>query len=502
MSFILKPNNRKKRSGSTLVAKIISPDKKDYIYKEYPVLIQEQTLTDQEAVIRDMQQLDAILSGANPNWASITEEIKELSVALKSATNGSTIDPPTFTIQAVGDLEIVSKDGKIINRPKYNGENSTDFSSTMNIKVHKGDVEEIFTKDFIVPAYNAQEILEKMTSYLNNNNIFWNYIKGNNVSYAKIFSNLSKPNVSTILNQSGLHQLINMEEPTNIPTLTFTYPNFYSATLLNADGEYTRPNANDVYGKDALYNIQSLTDVNASDIGIPGYSVDKNYGLTVAYTLSSKNPQDNIITGTFSLEGQKSSAEIKDVAFVSSIINISDVVDNIVSSAHDSWILGLTTMSHYGLTDKLLGNNNSSVVWTIPNDTENIVIRIPSTFLAMTVDNVNGTDDKTVISDKNNIGYATTDGVLKGFTNTFATVTYSFSTPVKVVDSPFYTSSIDASVVPVSNVSVNNSLQYSILEFADIPAGGLTGTFSIVTKDTNIGNTYNINYTFTIKKAS
>lgn len=495
MSFILKPNNRKNRSGSTLIAKIVSPDKKDFIYKEYPVLVQEQTLTDQEAVIRDMQQLDAILSGANVNWANITEEIKELSVALKSATNGSTIDPPTFTIQNMGDLEIVSKDGKITNRPKYDGEDSTDFSSTMNIKIHKGDVEEIFSKDFVVPAYTAQEIVEKITSYLGDN-IFWNYIKGNNNSSTKIFSDLAQPSVTAILNQSGLYTMINMDKPANIPTLSFEYPEFYTTPLLNSEGKYTRPDSDDIYGKDSLYNIEPVTDTNAYDIGIANYNSDKNYGLTVAYAFSSKKASENKIVGTFELDEATASTEIKDVAFISSVINISDVTENIIGSAHQSWILGLSIMNHYSITDALLGNNNSSVTFTVPNNSENIVIRIPNNFLSMTSEDV----ASTVIGDVNNIGYSTTDGVLKGFTNQFATIAYTFNTPVVITDSPIYTGTPTGETV--NSVTVDGTSKFAVLEFSDIPSSGITGVFSIVTKDTNIGNTFNIQYSFTIKKAT
>lgn len=137
MAYRLKPNNRKMLSGTTLVAKIVSPDKKAFVTAEYPILVQTQQLSDEECCIRDMQTVDAILE-SNNDFSDIKNGINSLADALEANNNGTTISLPSDSWKnatyedADGKKHVLmTTDGRVQERPLYNPNATEDRKSVV-----------------------------------------------------------------------------------------------------------------------------------------------------------------------------------------------------------------------------------------------------------------------------------------------------------------------------------------------------------------------------------
>lgn len=219
MSFILKTNNRKKVSGSTLVAKIVSPDCKDWDSRRYPVTVSVQGLSDKECVIRDIQQIDSILCSNNEVYENgfllgNNSELSELGIALNSAVNGSSVSEVTIVDEQenlIDDNSMIQITNgnkcKVIHRPPYNPKDENDLgddeesykSVDISVTVSKGDYSEKYIRTIYVKPYTADEVALKITQYLQDD--FWNCIKGeHNISTDKVFDNF---NADFIKNANG-----------------------------------------------------------------------------------------------------------------------------------------------------------------------------------------------------------------------------------------------------------------------------------------------------------
>ena len=434
MGYILKTNNRKKLSGSTLQAKIVSPDKKDVVYREYPVEVQIQTLSDRECVLRDMQQLDAILS-QNNNWANITK-INELNSALQSASNGSTFILREFVPDSDDNGKIIDADGTILRQPMYSTSQSTsDFSSTLHITVKKGSVVEEYTKDFVVPAYTADSILGNIKLLFNNNSL-WSLIKNVNEKQKNIHSNLSKINVDTLFNQqasSGVstNSMFDAEDANAKPALTMTYPNYYTSALVTEDSQsanVTKIEASNMYQlSPSQYRIEAVKANELTADECTGMSINKTYdrGEIVGYRMYSTNASDNIISGKFTLTGATLPCEatVSNVGFLSKKVRTQDISDNILGSALLSWFIPTYALTSYNISDAPANTSDttsSRKSITIPKDEFsnqlNPVLKISGTLLDMLQD--------TDIVDATHIGYSYdhANNILTGFSNSMINV--------------------------------------------------------------------------------
>lgn len=457
MNFTLKPNNRKNRSGATLVAKIVSPDKKDFTYKEYPVLLHEQSLTDQESVIRDKQQLDAILSSSNSFWNEqpgvipddefgnplyITDSIKGLTTALTSATNGSTIDAPKFTTQTLNGEEIISDNGEVRFRPKYKGEDTPDFITTITINIHKGDATETYTQDIIIPAFTEEEIKNRIGGMTADQ--LWDVIKGQNGDHKlsddktkivyKDFADLSS-DLTPLYNILNLGEMMELEVPDGVtdylPKLTLTYPNIVDSIGVDKK-TVTRPSvASCVAAKGESDKIVS----DISDTSCPeGNGLDP-LNIVSAYTIQNATAS-NAVKAVVAFDGQNinvPSGEPLNIAIMSSLVKFSHFKANFTDSSQLSWIVPQESISTYsaGISGSTsLKNNSSASPFSIKvGASENFAIKVP-TCLA-DIFKSNPFNDGSGIDGTSPIGYSyetsagSTVGTAKGFNqNLFTSVTY------------------------------------------------------------------------------
>ena len=450
MGYILKTNNRKKLSGSTLQAKIVSPDKKDVVYREYPVEVQVQTLSDRECVLRDMQQLDAILS-QNNDWTNVTK-INALNDALQSASNGSTFILQEFVPNSDSNGLIIDSDGTIRRQPMYSTTSSvTDFATELHITVRKGEAREEYIKPFVIPAYTADTVLGSLR-LLWSNNALWSAIKNRNDNPNKLDSNLTKVDINelfarTVPNQDNDRTIADMfdsTDPSAKPTLSMSYPNYYTDPLIVEDTNealVTKLDAHTMYQLNAADYIvepvtrDDLTPNEATEIGITKPVTDDK-GEVVAYKMRSRTTDNNKITGSFSLGSSSLAceAQVTNVGFLSKKIPVSKIQANVVNAAMLSWFIPSDALTVYGINNTSASGADSvssPKTITIPKDTYGNqlcpVLKISGTLLDMLA-------QETDITDEEHIGYSYehTTNELKGFTNRMFNVKVTFTSELKM----------------------------------------------------------------------
>ena len=195
MSFKLKTNNRKKISGSRLMAKIVSKDMKASTSKTYDVIVQTQELSDKEKVLRDKQQLESALDAAN-NWSDIRNSIAQLTTLTNTeGSNGCRISAPVFDNVEIGNNKYMDNNGNVSKRLPYDSSiegSNPGLLASMTITITSANKKESDTlvKEFIIPRYQPKEVLLIIANALSNNtslsssdeNRFWDAVRKNNIS--------------------------------------------------------------------------------------------------------------------------------------------------------------------------------------------------------------------------------------------------------------------------------------------------------------------------------
>lgn len=513
MSYILRPNNRKRISGSTIKAKIVSPDKKMSSSVEYPVQVQVQTLSDRECVIRDMQQMDAILSGVN-DWSNITEEIKEFQTALTSATNGSRIILDGFQPYKDGSgNEIINSNGVVLKRPAYTAGSDTDFTTILRIIIKKNEEQEVYTKNITIPAYTADEVIGAIKTS-NFAKEYWNLIKNANVLSKNIFSSLTNITGSSILQRYEINKYYNSSVAASIPVLETTYPSYYTGTgtLISNTGVVNRLDAKTVY---ALYN-----DPHYSVVGVSGSELTNEEALainvnktlasneTVAYRLKSILSAENIIKSTFTLEESTLPCVISqdDIGFLSNKIQVSHIQSNITQSMHLGWFIPSSARTAYGIANDQITDSSESSRTTINinSTTCNPILKIPNSLTSL-IDIAD--DPSNAIQDFENIGYdwSTLDNK-HGFVDNMISVKVQLNS-----GSGMYVS--DTMLSPVDDLTPSGTLttelvltntdntKYLYLDKSDFTSQ-IKGVIKITLKQSSLGDPVDINFYFTLAPTS
>lgn len=448
MGYILKTNNRKKLSGCTLQAKIVSPDKKDVVYREYPIEVQVQQLSARERVMRDMQQLDAILS-QNNDWSNVTK-INELGNALNSASYCYLILKP-FENDSDDDGLIINSSGDILRQPVYG---SSDFATALTILVKDKidtDVQETYRKPFIIPAYTADNIIGNLKQVFNNSSI-WNLIKKDNTMASKIHSDLNRVNTTQLFAQTSpqgiaTKDMFDADDSSSIPALTMSYPSYYSG-LITEDSQgahVARIDADDMWELDSnsSYTITPLKVTHLTSEECQSLGLDAAYdrGEVVCYAMSSSDPSLNVISGSFTLDGSSLTcdASVSGVRFLSKKIELSQIARNLVDSAKLSWFIPADALTEYDIIDVDAGSTDASHPKTImikKDDYGNLlnpVFKVPGSLLDLFQD--------TDVTDSQHIGYSYdhTTNKLSGFSDVMITTRIQLdndSLPMHITDTP------------------------------------------------------------------
>jgi len=525
MGFKLKTNNRKVESGTIITAKIVSPDKSAYDYQDFSIVVQPQSLSDKEKVIRDAQTIASILDSNNPDWTRITDKIRGVVEASKAATycnvfygditspsgNSSLIDSG----EDVNHNRIVNvNNGEVIKRPPYNASStSSGFTATLQMSVKSGDEVEIIRRPFTVPMYTKAEVLGTITEYWTETKI-WDLIKNNNTNKNAIHSNLTVPSALNVLTAIGIDSIIDSTNDDNVPTLEFTFPSYYtpndSASLVSATGEVTTIPATEAWQMDRdLYTVTGLAsrDLSNEDCSSYGIQNSKSKGEVVLYRFASKNTDQNKITTKWSYDNGSVNItkDISGISFLSQLVRLEDIRENIAQSFSLGWFIPPTALASYGVDDTTIGTNNSQnnrKNITIPAG-KHVVLQLPSKFSTMITTDTNPVVDETKIG----YSYSPVEGNPVGFTdNMFSAMEINFTQPLHSSYSAIdVNSASDAD--PTSTIGDNteftadlNNTKYLYLNTSE--AVPFNGSLTLTLNENALGAGSNVTVYFSIQIGS
>ena len=504
MSFVLKTNNRKYESGSTLIAKIVTPDKSKVSYLKCPVKIQPQTISDEDAVIRDLQIIESTLN-AN-DWNNITEEIEYLSVAINSVTNGSHVSEPIITNSQISqdgvNVQIINNSGKVLHRPLYDVNKEDDYigqKCTLIITVSKGSASRTLQKDFIVPAYTADDVLGIIKAKISEVAL-WGFIKNNNESANNIFSDLKNLNDETNVKNFFEKCNINLSDyatKNSMPKVTTTY---FNTTLGGFDntGVITRLKANEAF--DAASTDPLLKpctdsrmivkdDVSNTILDALGLdSTEVKRGITIAYRTQFLADEKNKIETKITLEGGNLPVNysVNNIAILSEKISINDIMFNITSATRASWVTPF--YSDYGLSDSIINNSQASNRLNIEvSSGQNVIISLPSSLR-----NLPGG-----IPDAKHIGYSVDSvGNMSGFADSFIYFSIYTNTKMNVVNQTEIATVTDnlkllsstTELAANTPLTSSNTPKYLYIDSTDpVPGSGIDGVLEIHCYDSVLG---------------
>lgn len=490
MGFILKTNNRKVESGTTLRAKVISPDKTAYDYKDFPIIVQPQSLSDKEKLLRDYQTVASILDSNNPDWI-ITKEVYGINEAIKAVTYSSVVfgDAVNNTSDSLidngtsGNVTIIeANNGKVVNRPAYNATTTHNFSAVLNLTltIGSGNKEEkmLFTRIVVVPPYSKEEILEAISTKWTATTL-WDSIKKNNVSKERVYSSLNQPTGISLLQTWELDHMIDTEDENSVPVLSWVYPSYLNTTLISSDGTIGTLDADDVYQVNReSCNVTPVYLNELSDSECTGLSLDqtKSKGEVVAYKLSSKTASENKVIGRWSFGATRIEKSI-DISFLSQKVDMQLVYNNVKGSFSLGWIIPQDILEEYGQEDMVIPSNNDrdhKLSITIPAD-KHLILKLSNNIRNVVTTNTNA------IADTNHIGYAYDGRTMEGFSSDmFGTFNINSTVNMHSTDTTISVDDVDLPSDATTGTDFNSSniTQYIYLSKDELTSVDVTFTLN------------------------
>ena len=489
MAYKFKTNNKRQVSGTTLIAKIVSPDTNSFRTAEYPIVLQAIGISDAEACIRDKQSLLSKLNASN-DFDNLTTQVNNMDT---QGANGTKI---TYDFS---DSSYIDSTGNVLRRPKFDStvEEANRFVAvTMTITISKNEAKEVVQQLIIIPMYTAYEVL---SAVLFGTTALWNNIKLSNYSYNSIISNLKlawndKTEILNLIPEISTYALTSKEA--NIPALSFDAGSlaFTAGTdqigITNATGTITRPTFAQMYSQskaeDNTYTITEVRDTD-SDATVSAEERNGSTGSVVAYRISNNSN----IKATFTLEDEKIDRTLNAVKVMSNYIGLTEIRNTIINASSISWLIRLIDLtdnkytfdskvnSETGIISNAQSENNRVVISTSGED---IILRCPSDITDLTQ------SADYVINDSQNIGYYTTfeggSSTAHGFGASSLSFTLKTEVPMTLVtESNIGTWTDNTDNSSYSAIGSNEAeKQYLCIKYSDLP-----------TENVNISLDVNIN---------
>ena len=258
MSFVGIVTQKDKPTGVSLMAKVVTANKKKWAKKVFKVSVKANGLDDFTCCVLDhATAVDKVTSAQDVN--SIIDDL----VLTYSGINNTSI---TYRIINVSEPHLstyLAEDGTVIGRPKY-GEG--DASGYIEITVSKNDASVTSRIQASVKSIGAEEVLSSATF---TQAALWSLIKGNNDSYQQSSVWSGHNNIANTLTLIKTKEVPNLSiKPVNI---TWTV---VDNTLPYASALYTEPRIDVATGaiyrpsyKDACTLVNSVSTLNVSVVG-------------------------------------------------------------------------------------------------------------------------------------------------------------------------------------------------------------------------------------------
>jgi hypothetical protein len=314
MAFVGLVTRKDKPTGVSLMAKVVTANKKKSARKVFKVSVKPNGLDDFSCCVLDhAAAVDKINSSQN-----MSEIVDDMSL-IYSGINGAAISYRIIDIGIPLLSTHLGEDGKVHGRPKY-GEG--DASGYIEITVTKGEASIVSRIQASVKAITANEVLNDSTFAQAS---LWTLIKGNNDSYQQGsewsgHNNIIKP--LTLIKAKNVDEM--SKEPVTITWSvvdeTLDYTNIYAKPRIDiATGAVERPTY-----KDACSLVDVISGVNIKVVGSNSNALQNRVrigGLVLTATLTLGEASKKITFNCATISKYITNQEVMDVVLANIYIN-------------------------------------------------------------------------------------------------------------------------------------------------------------------------------------
>lgn len=354
MAFVGLVTKKDKPTGVSLMAKVVTANKKKSAEKIFKVSVKASGLDDFSCCVLDHATVvDKINSSQD-----MTQLVDDMSL-IYSGVNGTTISYRIIDIDEPNLSTYLGEDGKIHGRPKYGEGNAMGY---IEITVAKGEAKLISRIQASVKAITPEEVLNDSTF---SQASMWSLIKGNNDSYQQGnewsgHNNITKPlNLITSKDVSAMS--------TKSVSITWTVAD---ETLGSSEGVYSEPRINAETGalirpsyKDACSLIDSVSGVNIKVVGSNSNALQNRVrigGIILTAVLNLGDITKNVVFNCSTISKYITNQEVMDVVLSNIYIFADDGSQIPYKEASDSNFYTITAPAGGGeYTLRAYGNRGS-----------------------------------------------------------------------------------------------------------------------------------------------
>ena len=356
MAFVGLVTRKDKPTGVSLMAKVVTENKKKSAEKVFKVSVKASGLDDFSCCVLDHATVvDKINSSQD-----MTQLVDDMSL-IYSGVNGTTISYRIIDIDEPKLSTYLGEDGKIQGRPKYGEGNAMGY---IEITVTKGDANLISRIQASVKAITAEEVLNDSTF---SQASIWSLIKGNNDSYQQGnewsgHNNIVKP--LTLIRTKDISSM-------SITPVSITW-SVADETLGSAAGIYDEPRINAETGavtrpsyKDACSLIDTVSGVNIKVVGSNSNSLQNRVrigGIILTAKLNLGDITKNVVFNCSTISKYITNQEVMDIVLSNIYISTSDGAQVAYKETSDSNFYTITAPISGGeYTLRAFGNRGSEV---------------------------------------------------------------------------------------------------------------------------------------------
>lgn len=257
MAFVGLVTRKDKPTGVSLMAKVVTANKKKSARKVFKVSVKANGLDDFSCCVLDhATAVDKINSSQD-----MSQIVDDMSL-IYSGINGTSISYRIIDVHEPLLSTYLGEDGKVHGRPKYGEGNATGY---IEITVTKGEASIVSRIQASVKAITAEEVLNDSTFAQAS---LWSLIKGNNDSYQQGSEWSGHNNIIKPLTLIKTKNVDNMStQPVaitwSVVDETLDYTSIYTEPRINVEtGAVTRPTY-----KDACSLVDVISGVNIKVVG-------------------------------------------------------------------------------------------------------------------------------------------------------------------------------------------------------------------------------------------
>jgi hypothetical protein len=309
MAFVGLVTQKDKPTGVSLMAKVVTPNKKKSAKKVFKVSVKPNALDDLSCCVIDHGTIIDKINGLQD-----TSKIMDDITLSYSGINGTTVSYKIVDIEAPLLSKHLGEDGKLIKRPLYGEGNATGY---IEVTVSKGQ-DSVSSR--IRASVQSITALEVLSDPVFSTNSIWNLIRGGNTMYdyrQGIYTSLNLIKTKDVPSKS--------KEPVNITwevedlTLPYTSSLYTEPRIDVSTGNLFRPTY-----KDACTLVNTIPNITVEVAGSDNSSTQNRVrigGLNLIAHLSLGDVTHDIILECSTISKYLTNKEVLDVVLANIYIN-------------------------------------------------------------------------------------------------------------------------------------------------------------------------------------